>query len=363
MEQLHINTSSKQYSVWIGEGIRFKWNEYLPNSLQQKTSSVLIITDDHVAPLYLQDVKKQVVDQLSEVYEYVVPAGEQSKSFQQYYEIQTYALEIGLDRNSLIIALGGGVIGDLAGFVAATYMRGIPFIQIPTTLLAHDSSVGGKVGINHSLGKNMIGAFHQPEAVLYDPEALQSLPLHEWRSGFAEAIKHSLIWDASLFQWLKDNIVDFTNIKGSLAEQLLLRSIRVKAAVVSEDEKETGIRAILNFGHTLGHAIETGLGYGKITHGEAVAIGMIFAMKVSERYYNIPLPVDEIKDWLTRLGFKTDIPSQLDVSQLLHTMKKDKKAHKGIIRMVLMKELGRVEVVSVDEEPIKELLLKEIKGE
>ncbi|WP_209122595.1 3-dehydroquinate synthase [Alkalihalobacillus sp. BA299] len=362
MEQLHINTSSKQYSVWISEGIRLKISEYLPDSLKQALTSVLIITDSHVAPLYLDDVKNGLSKEVK-VYEFIVPAGEQSKSFQQYYELQTFALENSLDRNSLIIALGGGVIGDLAGFVASTYMRGIPFIQVPTTLLAHDSSVGGKVGINHPLGKNMVGAFHQPEAVLYDPEALQSLPLHEWRSGFAEAIKHSLIWDASFYQWLKDYIYDFTQIKGELAEQLLLRSIRVKAAVVSEDEKETGIRAILNFGHTLGHAIEKELGYGKMTHGEAVAIGMVFAMKLSESYYGISLPVADVKDWLTKLGFTTNVPSNLDANQLLHTMKKDKKAHKGIIRMVLMKELGRVEVISVDEELIKEMLLKAIKGE
>ncbi|WP_216829247.1 3-dehydroquinate synthase [Alkalihalobacterium elongatum] len=362
MEQLQINTSSKKYSVWVGEGIRFKLSEYVPDSLQQKVSSVLIITDDQVAPLYLQDVKDGLGNQF-EIFEYVVPSGEQSKSFQQYYDLQTYALEKGLDRHSLIIALGGGVIGDLAGFVAATYMRGIPFIQVPTTLLAHDSSVGGKVGINHPLGKNMVGAFHQPEAVVYDPQVFQSLPLHEWRSGFAEAIKHSLIWDVTFYQWLQENIDDFTAIKGELAEQLLLRSIAVKASVVSEDEKETGIRAILNFGHTLGHAIEKELGYGKMTHGEAVAVGMIFAMRLSEQQFDISLPVDQVKAWLTKLGYKTEIPDHLDADQLLHTMKKDKKAQKGIIRMVLMKELGRVEVVSVDEEPIKELLLKSIKGE
>ncbi|MDE5411923.1 3-dehydroquinate synthase [Alkalihalobacterium chitinilyticum] len=362
MEQLHINTSSKQYSVWIGDDIRYKVSEYIPTPLQQKVSSVLIITDDQVAPLYLQDVKNGLSNRF-EVFEYIVPAGEQSKSFQQYYDIQTYALEQGLDRHSLVIALGGGVIGDLAGFVAATYMRGVPFIQVPTTLLAHDSSVGGKVGINHPLGKNMIGAFHQPEAVVYDPTVFKSLPLHEWRSGFAEAIKHSLIWDAQLYSWLQDHIDDFSNIKGELAEQLLLRSIAVKAAVVSEDEKENGIRAILNFGHTLGHAIEKELGYGKMTHGEAVAVGMIFAMRLSEQYYDISLPIDEVKAWLTKLGYETDIPVELDPNQLVHTMKKDKKAQKGVIRMVLMKELGRVEVVSVDEEPIKELLLKSIKGE
>lgn len=355
MEQLQVTTKSKEYPVIIGEGIRHTIGRELSQLSKVGYSSILIITDDHVAPLYLEDVKNSLSNE-RKVFAYTIPSGEQSKSFQQYYEIQSFALEHGLDRQSLIIALGGGVVGDLAGFVAATYMRGIPFIQVPTTLLAHDSSVGGKVAINHPLGKNMIGAFHQPEAVIYDIETFSSLPLHEWRSGFAEVIKHALIWDRDFYEWLKTNITSFEEIRGALAEKLLLRSISIKAAVVAEDETEKGIRAYLNFGHTLAHAIETELGYGKITHGEAVVIGIIYAMRVSETVYNKSLPINEVKNWLETFSYLTSIPKELKKDTLLQTMKKDKKVQNGEIRMVLLQEIGKVEVHSVEEELLKHLL-------
>lgn len=354
MEQLQIHTLSKQYPVFIGSHLRKEVGNLLQSLPLKEISSILIITDDTVAPLYLADVKQSLA--ISQVYEYIIPSGEASKSFQNYYDIQSFALEKGLDRKSIILALGGGVVGDLAGFVAATYMRGIPYIQIPTTLLAHDSSVGGKVAINHPLGKNMIGAFHQPEAVIYDIETLQSLPEHEWRSGFAEVMKHALIWDRDFYDWLQKNIHSFSDITGTVAEQLLKRSISVKAAIVGQDETEKGIRAFLNFGHTLGHAIETKMGYGTITHGEGVAIGMVFAMKVSEDVFQIKLPIDEIKSWFESYGFSTEIPANLNKEELIETMKKDKKTHHGVIRMVLLKEIGKVEVVSVDEEMIRKWL-------
>ena len=195
------------------------------------------------------------------------------------------ALDFKLDRHSLILALGGGAVGDLSGFVAATFMRGIPFIQIPTTILAHDSAVGGKVAINHPAGKNMIGAFYQPEAVVYDIDFLKSLPEHEIRSGFAEVIKHGLIQDPSFYHWLKENILSIDMmISDENLIHFLSRGVEIKSAIVEEDEKETGIRAYLNFGHTLGHAIEAELGYGKLTHGEAVVIGMLYALQLSEKY-------------------------------------------------------------------------------
>lgn len=355
MKELRVNTPSNQYDVYIQAGLRKDIGKYLKQLNIGQISSVLIITDDTVAPLYLNDVKNSLAN-FDNVYDFVIPSGEESKSFQNYYDIQTFALEKGLDRKSLIIALGGGVVGDLAGFAAATYMRGIPFVQMPTTLLAHDSSVGGKVAINHPLGKNMIGAFHQPALVLYDIETLMTLPEHEWRSGYAEVMKHALIWDRSFYHWLRDNIHSFHDINGELAEELLLRSISVKAEIVSKDEKENGIRAFLNFGHTLGHAIETNIGYGKMTHGEAVAIGMIFALKVSEAFYNKPLPLEEIRAWFKTYGFQTEIPEQLNREKLLETMKKDKKTQHGIIRMVLLTEIGEVEVQAVDESLIRKVL-------
>lgn len=355
MKQLQINTTSSQYPVYIGANLRKEIGTYIQSLNIGNISSILIITDDKVAPLYLNDVISGLKN-FSQVYHYIIPSGESSKSFENYYDIQTFALEKGLDRKSLIVALGGGVVGDLAGFVAATYMRGIPFVQVPTTLLAHDSSVGGKVAINHPLGKNMIGAFHQPALVLYDIDTLQSLPIHEWRSGFAEVMKHALIWDKDFYTWLQDHIQSFQDIKGETAEELLRWSISVKAQVVSEDEKEHGIRAFLNFGHTLGHAIETNMGYGKITHGEAVAIGMIFAMKVSEVVFSKSLPIAEITSWFQKYGFVTEIPSHLQAESLIETMKKDKKTQHGIIRMVLLQEIGKVEVMSVEEELLLNIL-------
>ncbi|WP_078553276.1 3-dehydroquinate synthase [Bacillus alkalicellulosilyticus] len=362
MTELTISTKSKTYPVVIEAGIRHRIGSFLTDHLKLKVSSILIITDDTVANLYLSDVH-QSVKNIAPVVHFIIPSGEQSKSFQAFYDIQTVALENGLDRHSLIIALGGGVVGDLAGFVAATYMRGIPFIQVPTTLLAHDSSVGGKVAINHPVGKNMIGAFHQPEAVLYDIDTLQSLPEHEWRSGFAEVMKHSLIWDYEFYRWLQDQIESFSVINGELAEQLLERSIGVKAAVVAEDEKETGMRAFLNFGHTLGHAIEAKLGYGKMTHGEAVVIGMVFALKLSQHVNDVQLPISEITDWFRQYGYATAIPANLSVEELVEAMKMDKKTQHGVIRMVLLQSVGEAKVVSIAEEILVDLLHAEMRGE
>lgn len=357
MEKMLIETKTKQYPLYIGENIRFKTGKLISSLFGSPISSVLIITDDNVAPLYLQDIKESLKE-FKQVFEYVIPSGEASKSFKMYDDIQGFALEKGLDRRSLIIALGGGVVGDLAGFVAATFMRGIRFVQVPTTLLAHDSSVGGKVAINHPLGKNMIGAFYQPEAVIYDTTTLQSLPDTEWRSGFAEVIKHGFIWDLQFLQWLQDNINSFDQIKGPLAIELLVRSISVKKAVVEEDETEQGIRAILNFGHTLAHAIETNLGYGKISHGEAVIIGMVFALKVSEEYFDVNLNIPSITEWFKQYNYHISIPVQLNVEDLITAMKKDKKSSEGIIHMVLVSEIGKSEVVSVSEERIRALLSK-----
>lgn len=292
----------------------------------------------------------------------MIPSGEASKSFQNYYEIQSFALEKGLDRKSLVIALGGGVVGDLAGFVAATYMRGIPFIQVPTTLLAHDSSVGGKVAINHPLGKNMIGAFYQPEAVIYDTATLLTLPDREWRSGLAEVIKHGFIRSQSFYDWLRDEIKSFSDVQGSRAQDLLRQSISIKATIVKEDEKEANVRAYLNFGHTLAHAIEAKLGYGKITHGEAVVIGMIFALKVSEQYYGIALDIKDILRWLKTYHYQLEIPSTLNIDDLIDAMKKDKKSANGKINMVLLKQIGDVELVSVPEDLLRQVLLNGASG-
>ncbi|MED3646089.1 3-dehydroquinate synthase [Halalkalibacterium halodurans] len=359
MPVLTVHTSSKVYDVTVKSGVLSQIGSYIA---PLRPSAILIVTDDQVADLYLDTVKSSLHN-LAPLHAVVLPNGEETKSFDNYYALQTAALEYGLDRKSMIIALGGGVIGDLAGFVAATYMRGIAYVQVPTTLLAHDSSVGGKVAINHPLGKNMIGAFHQPEAVLYDPQVFATLPEREWRSGFAEVVKHGLIKDAAFYAWLQKYINDFSRIQGEIAEELLLRSIQVKANIVAADEKEKGERALLNLGHTLGHAIEAELGYGKVTHGEAVVIGIIFAMKLSEKVYHQSLPIQDLEKWLKSLGYETRIPKGLDTGALIGTMKKDKKVERGVIRFVLLEEVGHAVIKEVDEQLIRELLNVEIEEE
>jgi 3-dehydroquinate synthase len=344
-----VKTSLKTYPIYIGkEAI-----QQLPNFIKTTQSSltkVLIITDEIVGELYLPSVLQSLAG--FQVESIKVPCGEKAKTFEVYYECQTAALNYKLDRHSLIIALGGGAVGDLAGFVAATFMRGIPFIQIPTTILAHDSAVGGKVAINHPAGKNMIGAFYQPEAVIYDTNFLVSLPEHEKRSGFAEVIKHGLIQDFSFYTWLKDHILSLHNINEVDLVRFLSRGMEIKSKVVAEDEKETGVRAYLNFGHTLGHAIEAELGYGKMTHGEAVIIGMLFALQLSKKYAGFECETDSLYEWLQELGYQTKIPEGLSYDRLIERMKNDKKSVGQRIRMVLLKEIGSPHLYEIAEEDI-----------
>ncbi|MFD6440245.1 3-dehydroquinate synthase [Peribacillus sp. NPDC060186] len=339
MESMQIKTASKQYPVLIGKQAINELPDFITHELNQ-LNKILIITDEKVAELHLQTVKKALIKTGKPVLHYVVPEGEHAKTFEVFYECQSYCLSQQLNRKSLIIALGGGAVGDLAGFVAATFMRGIPFIQVPTTLLAHDSAVGGKVAINHPLGKNMIGAFHQPEAVIYDLEFLQTLPLQELRSGFAEVIKHSLIADKEFYRWLKSNIVDLNNITDEQFLTMITKGIGIKASIVEEDEKEIGIRAFLNFGHTLGHAVEGSMGYGNFTHGESILIGMVYALKLSSKEQGLDFKLDEFINWVSSLGYQTTIPSQLEKETLLNLMKTDKKSINEGATFVLLKQLG-----------------------
>ncbi|UCZ54780.1 3-dehydroquinate synthase [Bacillus shivajii] len=350
-----IQSSSHTYPIYIKPSIRFHVKSYLQKQLSDEPSSILIITDNHVESLYLDDVLQSFSND-NNVFTYVISSGEQSKSLQQYENLLTFALQKQLDRKSLIIALGGGVVGDIAGFVASSYMRGIPFVQIPTTLLAHDSSVGGKVGINHPLGKNMIGAFHAPTLVLYDPECLRTLPETEWRSGFAEVIKHGFISDPKLLQWLLNNVHSFDSLTMEQMTNMLIDSISVKAKIVEEDEREKGVRAFLNFGHTLGHAIEGELGYGEMTHGEAVLIGMMFALELSEEYFKVSLPIKPFKNYVKQLGYETSVPNVLHPSGLIQRMKRDKKSTYSSIRFVLLKDVGSPSLEEVDETMLYTLL-------
>ncbi|MFG6495146.1 3-dehydroquinate synthase [Fictibacillus sp. UD] len=347
MNTIQITTPSKNYPVFIGENAIWKLKSVLEN-LNPAPKNLLIITDENVGKLYLNEVQHVIGESFScETIQ--IQAGDDQKSFENYIACQSFALSKGLDRTSIVLALGGGMIGDLAGFVAGTYMRGIRFIQLPTTILAHDSAVGGKTGINHPEGKNMIGVFHQPEAVIYSTEFLATLPQHEKRSGFAEVIKHALIADESLYQSLCKNVQTIDDLNGDSLLQALIRGIEIKNGIVSQDEKEKGIRAFLNFGHTLGHAIEGELQYKGITHGEAVAHGMAFALSLNENTVQIG---NELKKWLKSLGYPP-LSKTLSVPLLIERMKKDKKAEKGNIQMVLLKELEKPYLSSYQAEELE----------
>ncbi|MGP7816060.1 3-dehydroquinate synthase [Niallia sp. 01092] len=353
MKTVAVKTESKMYDVLIGENVHTK----LPSILQQHypcTTKILIITDETVEKLHLASLQQEL-DSFAYV-TYTVPAGEKAKTFEVYYNCLTFALEQNLDRKSFVLALGGGAVGDLAGFVAASYMRGIPFIQLPTTILAHDSAVGGKVAINHPQGKNMIGAFYQPEAVIYNTAYLQTLPLKEIRSGFGEVMKHALISDPEFYFMLLEDITDLANVPEKTWASLLQKGIEIKANIVSQDEKEAGIRAYLNFGHTLGHAIEAEMGYGNITHGEAIVIGMVFAMKLSQKKYGFDFSFQQWLNWLTKLQYDVQIPEHLETDKLINRMKQDKKSVNGDIHFVLLESIGKPVIVKFGEEEIKKEL-------
>ncbi|MGE7878345.1 3-dehydroquinate synthase [Peribacillus muralis] len=355
MESIQVKTASKQYPVLVGKKAIQELPELITHEFNH-LNKIFIITDEKVAELHLQTVKQALIKTGKPVLQHIVPEGEHAKTFDVFYECQSYCLSQKLNRKSLIIALGGGAVGDLAGFVAATFMRGIPFMQIPTTLLAHDSAVGGKVAINHPLGKNMIGAFHQPEAVIYDLEFLQTLPLQELRSGFAEVIKHSLIADHDFYQWLKSNIVDLNDITDEQFMTMIKKGISIKAAIVEEDEKEMGIRAYLNFGHTLGHAVEGSMGYGNFTHGESILIGMIYALKLSIKKEGLDFNLEEFIEWVSRLGYRITIPDGLETAILLNLMKTDKKSVNEAATFVLLNQVGSPILMDIaDSELIEEM--------
>lgn len=330
MKKCTIETSTKQYEVVFGDCLQHM-KQFIDD---KKYSSILFVTDDSVAPLHLHTIQGLFGE---DIHSFIIPSGETGKSFSVYYEIITKALELGLDRKSAIVALGGGVVGDAAGFVASTYMRGIGFIQVPTTILAHDSAVGGKVGINHELGKNMIGSFYQPDAVFYHLPFIETLPLEEVRSGFAEVIKHSLIAETPFFEELQEKIISLHNVSLETWKHFLYVGIGVKAKIVMQDEKENGVRAFLNFGHTFGHAIEKLYGF---RHGEAVAIGMLFALWLSEEITGKKLAYIQLKEYIIKLGYPK-LQSDVSEKEIMNFMKRDKKATYGEMTFVLLEEIGK----------------------
>ncbi|ADH99632.1 3-dehydroquinate synthase [Salisediminibacterium selenitireducens] len=356
---LTVKAFSHHYPVWVGSGLLAQIGDAIRET-SPGASSVMVITDENVNRYYGDDVKEHLERSGYSFKTIVVPAGESSKSISSYEQVLTAMLQAGLDRKSLVIALGGGVVGDLAGFAAATYMRGIPFLQVPTTLLAHDSSVGGKTGINHPLGKNMIGAFHAPAGVLFDSDVFNTLTDAEWRSGFAEVIKHGFIRDPEFLSSLVNEFPKRENLTGSQVNQMLEYSISIKASIVEEDEREQGIRAYLNFGHTLGHAVEGNVGYGEVTHGEAVVIGMRFAILLGDKLGM--QPADEtahIFDFLDNQGYQLSIPDTCTQSELLKLMRRDKKSTSQKLNFVLLNRIGDPELREVDEETVCQILDEE----
>lgn len=343
-----VELDQRSYPIYIGPGLLDQGQLIAQHLVQKK---VVIITNDVVAPLYLERVKNNLVRLNIVADVLVLPDGEAHKDWINLNRIFDSLLEHRAERGTTLIALGGGVIGDIAGFAAALYQRGTPFIQIPTTLLAQvDSSVGGKTAINHPLGKNMIGAFYQPRAVVADTDVLASLPDRELSAGIAEVIKYGLIGNADFFEWLEKNIELLLARDASALAHAIRISCVSKAAVVAQDEREEGMRALLNFGHTFGHAIEAGMGYGQWLHGEAVAAGMAIAALVSRDMGLISHhDVERIISLLQRAKLPFKGPN-LGLDRYLELMGHDKKVSQGKIRYVLLKRLGEA-FVSADVSP------------
>jgi 3-dehydroquinate synthase len=337
MRTLELDLGERSYPIHIGTDLVARADLITPHL---KGSRVAVVSNETVAPLYMDKLTAGLgrYRPLS----IVLPDGEQYKTLEVLKRIFSALLAAHCDRRTTLIALGGGVVGDMAGFAAACYQRGVPFIQVPTTLLAQvDSSVGGKTGVNHPLGKNMIGAFHQPQCVIIDTGTLDTLPKRELSAGIAEMIKYGLIRDEAFIVWLEENMEALLGRDQEVLATAIYRSCEHKAQVVSADEKETGTRALLNLGHTFGHAIETGLGYGKWLHGEAVAAGMVMAASLSQRkgWLN-ESDVARIESLLARARLPVRAPVELEPSRLIELMAVDKKAQDGQIRLVLLKAIG-----------------------
>ena len=355
MRTVTVGLGERAYPIHIGDGLLTRTELILAHLPQRKVS---IVTNTRVAPLYLDRFSEGLRRAGVDVFPVVLPDGEKHKNWQTLNSIFDALLSKRCERKSTVIALGGGVVGDLAGFAAATYQRGVPFIQVPTTLLAQvDSSVGGKTAINHPLGKNIIGAFYQPCMVLADTEMLDTLPVRELSAGLAEVIKYGLIMDLPFLMWLEDNMDKLRERDPAALAYAVMRSCENKAVVVAADERESGGRALLNLGHTFGHAIEAGLGFGTWLHGEAVAAGTILAARLSERMGLLtPDDVKRIASLFVRAGLPDEAPS-LGQERYLELMGHDKKVEDGRLRLVLLQSLGKAFMTSdFDLRDLREVL-------
>ena len=347
METLTVALGERSYPIHIGQEL-LQQPELLTGHIRGR--QVMVVTNDTIAPLYLDAVMRLLGD--FDVETVILPDGEQYKNLDTLNSIFDALLKHRFNRSCTLVALGGGVVGDITGFAAASYQRGVAFVQIPTTLLAQvDSSVGGKTGVNHALGKNMIGAFHQPGCVIIDTNTLDPLDDRQLAAGLAEVIKYGLIRDAGFYDWLDDNLDRLKARDKAALAYAIERSCALKAEIVAADERESGQRALLNLGHTFGHAIETGTGYGNWLHGEAIATGMLMAADLSARHNWLPAAdVGRIKSLLQRAGLPTRPPDSMDEQQFMQLMAIDKKVIDGGLRLVLLREIGNA-VVTGDFDP------------
>lgn len=351
METVRVDLGERAYTIHIGAGVLDDARLYAPHVAGR---GVAVITNEVVAPLYLERLERALRRAGAQVTAIVLPDGEQTKNWTTLERVFDRLLAERFGRDTIVVALGGGVIGDLAGFAAAVYQRGVPYVQVPTTLLAQvDSSVGGKTAINHPRGKNMVGAFHQPLAVISDIATLDTLPDRELRAGLAEVIKHGFALDAEFVLWLEANMGRLLRRDGVALAYAVRRSCELKTAVVALDERESGRRALLNFGHTFGHAIETAQGYGTWLHGEAVAAGMVMAADLAVRLALLERSqAARLQTLLVRAGLPVSNP-HIAPARLLELMRVDKKAERGRLRFVLLSAPGRALVrADVDDEAV-----------
>lgn len=346
MFEINVNLSERSYVISIGVGVLDSVGEIVSSVCAP--TSVAVISNPTIAKYYAAKVIASLEQASIRTHKIIIPAGERFKTLRSAGRIYDGLLDMKMDRRGVVVALGGGVIGDMAGFAAATYMRGIDFVQVPTTLLAQvDASVGGKTGVDLPQGKNLVGAFHQPRAVIMDIETLGSLPARELRSGFAEVVKHGIIYDREYFDYIDINAKDLLGRDIDRLEYTVCRSVEIKRDVVQADECESGIRAILNYGHTLGHAIEVMSGYGKYRHGEASSIGMVTeALLAEDNSLSEPGITKKIVAVLGKMRLPVKFDTSLDTGDIIRTIELDKKTMGGAIRLALPVKLGECRIVS-----------------
>ncbi len=356
-EHVRIDLAERSYEILIGERLLDAPQSYAGLGGTGATATAAVVTNTTVAPLLAERLRAALRTQYARVLLVTLPDGEQHKTWTTLNLIFDALLQAGCDRTTTLFALGGGVIGDLTGFAAACFMRGVAFVQVPTTLLAQvDSSVGGKTGVNHPLGKNMIGAFHQPLRVIADLDVLDTLPEREFNAGLAEVIKYGPIADAAFLGWIEANLPALRERSKPALRHAVKRSCEIKAAIVAQDEREADVRALLNFGHTFGHAIESGLGYGEWLHGEAVGCGMVMAADLSARLGLVDAAwVQRIRRIVERAGLPVTGP-RLGAARYLELMRVDKKSRGGEIRFVVIEGAGRAGVRSAPDALVAQVI-------